>query len=144
MDYCDPQKADHCTRCREPFAPPAVRFMVSAHLVHYVIQSVVIARSETVPVCGACATLKEQSAATRDETCMVCSCRMLMPEGRKRRAICSNRCEQRERRSRRRSMRWKRCTVCHNDFAPKRRDDALFCTSACRQRACRLRKLADP
>jgi hypothetical protein len=138
MDRCDPQKADHCTRCREPFDPAAARFMVSAHVVLEVIDRVAITRGETVPVCSACATPKEQARATREATCVVCGCRMLKRDRSK--AICSNRCQQRERRARRRALRQQRCTVCHHYFSPKR-DDAMFCSSACRQRAYRLRKL---
>jgi hypothetical protein len=139
----------HCTRCDEPFGDNATAYMVLEHVVWAVgISGIAFTQRETVPVCDACVTEKELANATEDATCAGCGQRMKLSQyGRRmklryRQATCSNRCEQRERRKRDRLSLWSICAICKTTFRPKRRGDAKFCSSACRQRAYRSRSVS--
>jgi hypothetical protein len=143
MSLCEPQRADHCTRCRKPFEQSAVRFMVRQRIVFEVIQNTPIYRGEVVPVCEACITTKERADAIREITCKSCGCSMLTAS-RWQGTTCSSRCAQRVRRGRQRRlrpMRQRPCAVCGELFTAKR-SDARLCSVACKQRAYRLRQQA--
>jgi hypothetical protein len=132
------KNAGHCTRCDEPFGGNATAYMVREDVAWTVLDGyTALTQQETVPVCDACVTAQELAKATIDATCVGCGQRMRL-NIHWRKATCSNRCEQRERRKRYRAQVRNLCTICFKTFQPKR-GDAKFCSSACRQRAYRRR-----
>ena len=131
----------HCTRCDEPFGGNATAYMVREHVAWRVYEDrLAFTSPQTVSVCDACITEQELANATLDATCPGCGQRMKLNEH-WRKATCSNRCEQRERRKKRYRAQKARniCTICLETFQPKR-GDAKFCSNACRQRAYRSRQ----
>lgn len=141
---CHPQQADHCTRCREPFERTAIRYMVHATVQLYSVGNVGITRGEIVPVCKACTRADERRRLGEERSCIVCGCQMQVLDSKYRSVrtdvlVCSNRCAQRRRRASLYRPRMKTiCASCRKSFEPKR-DDAKFCSVACKQRAYRRR-----
>jgi len=129
-----------CQRCFEPFAADQVVVIVREKLIaEEFIDGTCTHTTEWVAVCANCATPKEQAAATHEALCQGCTQPMLIPPGRAYTAVCSARCAQRRRRreiSRRRGL--IACRNCGTTFLPKR-NDAGYCSPACRQKAYRGR-----
>ena len=130
------RQAGSCTRCEEAFGGNAAAYMVREKVVWTVIGDMGLTQIETVPVCDACVTGPELENATDDAACAGCGQRLRL-SAHWPKPVCSNRCEQRDRRKRRRARRpATRCSICEAFFVPKR-NDAKFCSNACRQRAYR-------
>jgi hypothetical protein len=128
-------QAGHCTRCEEPFSGNrATAFMVAEYVCWQVLGDWALCQHETVPVCDACVTPKEQAAATRSIACKGCGMPMLTRE-QWQGVTCSERCAQRERRLRNRHKS-RVCVTCGLRFKTTR-TDAKFCSGACRQKAYR-------
>lgn len=77
---------------------------------------------------------------TEEPTVTCLGCGGLMPS-RRGIPVCSERCEKRERRARRRRERIGFCAVCDELFSGRRRD-ARYCGTACRQKSYPARKAA--
>lgn len=88
------------------------------------------------PLCEPCAGPADTARVTDVRTCGGCGLRMRSPAGWRGR-FCSERCEQRVRRARRKVLSSRACHVCKERFTG--RADARFCSPACRQLAYRLR-----
>ena len=135
------KNAGHCTRCETPFGGNATAYMVREYVVWSILNDdCALCQNETVAVCDACVTERELERATEDAICPGCGQRMkLNPAWPK--TTCSNRCEQRDRRKRRRALYALPavCVVCKAEFWPERAD-AKFCSSAHRQKAYRRRR----
>jgi hypothetical protein len=110
--------AGHCTRYGEPFGHNATAYMVRETVAWSFVGDYALAltQPETVAVCDACVTIKEQANATEDSTCKGCGQRMKLNPFLRRRVVCSNRCEQRERRARCRGNKTRPCEVCGSKF----------------------------
>lgn len=138
------KNAGHCTRCGEPFGGNATAYMVTEYVVwSFLNEESGLCQHETVAVCDACVTEQELEKVTADAVCEGCGQRMkhhpYLPK-----STCSNRCEQRARRKRRRALNTLQaiCTICKATFWPERAD-AKFCSSGCRQKAYRRRRSRD-
>jgi hypothetical protein len=134
------KQAGRCTRCGEPFADNrAIAFMVSEMVAWSVMgppgDETALTQRETVPVCSACVTPREEAAATRETTCAGCGQAMRSALAVR---TCCSRCYQRELRARWRDRARGFCAACGQSFKPKRAD-ARYCSPACKQRAWRAR-----
>lgn len=131
------ERAGHCTRCWTPFGGNLTAWMVWERTAWEIFGDGAVHQDKFTPVCDACVTPKEQARATKNSSCLGCGQRMAV-DPRFAVRVCSNRCEQRERRARKRSGRRATCANCGSIFPPKRRD-VRFCSNACRQAAYRRR-----
>ena len=137
----------HCTRCETKFEPGSTLFLVNEKVgqVHFDLPSARIGHVHwtrtTVPVCNACTTELEGKYSVMEKTCEGCGLRMLVSRYERRtRTTCTTVCSQRARRARRQRERPPlKCEVCSTFFFPKRRADAKYCSSPCRQLAYRQR-----
>jgi hypothetical protein len=126
--------AGHCTRCHKPFGD-ATAFMVMENVSWQVPGYEGAARPETVAVCAACATDKEQLDATLALTCKGCGLAMRAQWHllwRKHGLTCSGRCARRRYRGRRREK-TRACATCGSEFKTTR-VHARCCSNACRQK----------
>jgi hypothetical protein len=139
------KQAGHCTRCEAAFGADATIFMVRESVVWEVhADGGGFAQEETVAVCEKCLKPQEQGQNHLDMICGGCGRRMILAakkhNGQWRVSACSDRCDQRVRRKRGRElrMRWRRQRTCQcgQAFMPKR-SDAIYCSTACKQRAYR-------
>jgi hypothetical protein len=136
-------KSGLCQRCGWKFTQDEIVYLVRDYELF----------GDWIAVCARCADDEEREACRLDGQCKGCGQPMRTPYMRTRSNIwtgecnvitanvCSKRCEQRYRRRLQRergSGAETRCTVCGVGFRPKR-DDAKFCSSACRQWAYRRR-----
>src|SRR6201990_1423335 len=127
--------AGRCTRCHGPFDGNTTAFMVSESVVWQVTGAGGFTSPVPVPVCAACATDKEQADATLGLTCKGCGLAMRARWHllwRRHGLTCSDRCEQRCRRLRRREKK-RTCATCVLEFKTTR-THAKCCSSACRQK----------
>jgi hypothetical protein len=136
------ERGGHCTRCWGAFGGNMTAHIVRETIAHTIIGDGAVHYVKWTPVCDACATPKEQAAATILRNCIVCAQRMLCPSACST-AVCSSRCYQRRLRARRKSSRKSTCSACGLIFTPKR-SDARYCSNACRQRAHRQAGAAEP
>jgi hypothetical protein len=141
------KSAGHCTRCGEPFGGNATAYMVREKIAWKFLlnDDLALTQLEIVPVCDACVTEREIEFTTVQGTCKGCGQRMKMNREWRGPICCSNRCRQRLRRAekRGRSTRDMRtCAVCRDQFIAKRQD-AKFCSNACRQRRYRRKSVAN-
>ena len=146
----DPYRTDPtaCHHCREPFKPDRMRYPI--------LSGVNFGSGwEVVSVCMDCfkyADADECTLADRYKCkCAGCGAPMLIPYHRRFKwRVCSRRCYQRLYRKHRRrygstidwkarSSDWPKCEVCNHPLKAKR-DDARFCSNACRQWTYRRRK----
>jgi hypothetical protein len=133
------KNAGHCTRCGDRFGDNATAYMVREKVAWTVRGDIAFTQREIVAVCDACVTLDEQERCTEHVTCKGCGQRM-MSQFPGARPICSNRCAQRELRSRRRAAApLAFCKTCGTSFR-RSRVDVKYCSSACRQAAYRQRR----
>ena len=133
---CYFKRAGHSTRCEDPSGGNrATAFIANEYVAWKVLSEVALCKRETVLVCEACATVKEQTNATVAITCKGCGLPMLVPEWMRSERTCSTRCAQRELRFRRRHKK-RMCGTCGLRFETTR-IDAKFCSGACRQMAYR-------
>jgi hypothetical protein len=102
--------------------------------------------TKRVPVCEVCVARWELDEARDTEPCRGCGRhlsfdRRLYQGERQQRRTCDNRCYRIALRKRRRlKLRW--CIHCDKQFSPARQD-AQFCSSACRQKAYRKRLVTE-
>lgn len=132
------RRAGHCTRCEIALDDTAyiVRDRVFWRVIGSGENSLGLWQLEWVPVCEPCAGPSAVDKAGRSYVCGGCGMEMKGPEAWKSR-VCSERCEQRVRRSRKKAMELRACTSCGKSF--KGRADARFCSPPCRQQAYRQR-----
>jgi len=90
------RRADHCTRCGNPFSRDATAYMVEETVVRDEVgvpPQVVVVQRETVPVCDSCVTAAERAAATVSAACKGCQ-RLLRADAHHISFVCSIRCQQ--------------------------------------------------
>ena len=97
------ERAGHCTRCWTPFGDNPTAYMIWLRTAAEIFQNGFATHQDKyAPVCDACVTPKKQAEATRLAICKGCGQRMaLTPNSFIK--TCSNRCEQRNRRARKRA-----------------------------------------
>ena len=135
--YVFSERFGHCTRCEDLFGQNATAFMARENVLCRDLGKVVIHQTKWTPVCDACATAAEQAAATVQRACAACDRRMAVsPKCGS--LVCSSRRYQRHRRAVRRAEARACCDACGKPFTPAR-NDARFCSGACRQAGHRKR-----
>lgn len=143
--------ADTCTRCEQPFASGAIRYMVRETVVYQMLAdgSFAIFNTTIVAVCAGCLQPRE-CGPWRDRTCEGCTAPLRqygyewqndLPSSNKSIVACCPRCRLRAARRRRRLSRpLVPCVHCLRFFQPKR-SDARYCHQRCKQAAYRERKI---
>ena len=126
-NVCRSDNAGHCARCGEPFGGNATAFMVPVRFDGR-LYGMNTTEWTMAAVCDSCVLPGEVEETTQDATCP--------GYWRCFRVVCSNRCRQREVRKLKWEKKQKVCVGCGKLFRRKRAD-AKFCSSACRQNAYR-------
>jgi hypothetical protein len=136
------QPPDHCQRCGNALADDATATMVWDNVFWRVYGAAEVGLSayQSVPVCEACATPDESAKHRVEQVCAGCSRPLRIPAACIHDAVwthCSERCYRRAARAKGR-FKSLTCETCRQPFQSARQD-ARYCTPACRQWAHRRR-----
>lgn len=131
------RRPGHCTMCEVDLADEA--YMVREPVCWRVLGDVALWSVDWTPVCEPCAGPSRSADASKTYVCGGCGLTIKSAPA-WRGKVCSERCEQRTRRARRKTLAMRRCKQCIKTFHG--RANARFCSHACKQSAYRGRSVS--